>query len=422
MESKHNRNLDILRGIAALVVVGFHLISCYPKAFDTNFELGPIVNYNFPGHMSVLVFFILSGYVIGINTKRLTDRKSIFSYIRKRLTRILPIYFLALGFTAFITWGIYDVGTILSNLLFVSVPFNNVMIEDGPLWSLNYELIYYFAFIFFSYYNISMVKTAKFLAIVVAAMFLFFHNVEIYPLITSYIIGFLFWATGAAIAEIKTWPKWDISSSRIVAVFILMFCLQPFNPYGPTLKVLHLPVTDYSAYSWYQQSISWTDLYYYPLTILLIMSLTHCYSKLHKYLVWFIYGSALVRLAMLFKVYSWDFIVKEHYIVPAAILLVSLGLWLSNCDFRSSLKEKFKSISSLGSISYGVYMIHMPIIYFFGKFPTFTWPAFIMKLVLYAFTLLFVSWLLELKFQPWIKNLLRKVLDKDKQLAASARD
>ncbi len=408
MESKHNRNLDILRGIAALVVVGFHLISCYPKAFDSKYELGPIVNYNFPGHMSVLVFFILSGYVISINTKRLTDRKSIFDYIRKRLTRIVPIYLLAMLFTVAITWGRYDWRVILSNLLFVNVPFDNVMIENGPAWSLNYELIYYFVFIFFSYYNISMVKTVKVLAVALALMFVFFHNVEIYPLMISYLIGFLFWATGAMIAEIKTWGEWRISSSRVIAAFILMFCLQQFNPYGPILKVLHIPVTDYSAYSWYQQSISWTDLYYYPLTILLILALTHSFSKNYIYLVWFIYVSSILRLVMLFKTYSLEFIIREHYVVPAVILVSSLVLWVFNFEINAGVKKLFKSASSLGAISYGVYMIHMPIIYFFGRAEAGSWPMFVLKLTGYAAVLIGTAYLLELKFQPYIKKILRK--------------
>ncbi len=413
MESKHNRNLDILRGIAALVVVGFHLISCYPRAFDKNYELGPVVNYNFPGHMSVLVFFILSGYVISINTKRLTDRKSIKGYIRKRLTRIVPIYLLAMGFTIAITWGSYDWHVILSNLTFTSVPFDNVIIEDGPLWSLNYELIYYFVFIFFSFYNISMVKTVKVLAVTVALFFIFFHNVAVYPLVLSYLIGFLFWATGAMIAEIKTFPRWEISSSRIIAVFILMFCLQPFNPYGPVLKVLHLPMADYSAYSWYQKSISWTDLYYYPLTIILILSLTHAYTKYHRYVIWFIYTSAIFRMAMIFKVYNLDFIIKEHYVVPGVILLGSLALWVSDFNVNARLKNVFNSASRLGGISYGVYMVHMPIMYFFGRTAASSWTMFLLKLLCYAVTLLFVSWLLEEKFQMWVKRMLRKVLDRN---------
>lgn len=413
MESKHNRNLDILRGIAALVVVGFHLISCYPRAFDTHFELGPILHYNFPGHMSVLVFFILSGYVIAINTKPLTDRKSIGTYIRKRLTRIVPIYVLALLFTVAITCGRYSVGTVLANLFFVSVPLDNVMIENGPLWSLNYELVYYFAFIAFSYFNISLVKTVKVLVIALAAWFALFHNVKVYPLVLSYLIGFLFWATGAMIAQIKEWPRWNITGSRIIAVFILMFCLQPFNPYGPIIKVLHLPMADYSGYSWYQQSISWNDLYYLPLTVLLILALTHSYTKYHSYLVWFIYTSAIFRLVMIYKVYSLDFIVKEHYVASTMVLLGSLGLWVGNFEIGVRVKDRLKSVSSLGSISYGVYMVHMPIIYFFGQyFPAANWSVFLLKLAVYGIMLLLVSWVLELKFQPWVRGVLKKVPDK----------
>jgi len=412
MESKHNRNLDILRGIAALVVVGFHLISCYPRAFDKNYELGNLVHYNFPGHMSVLVFFILSGYVISINTKPLIDKKSIFVYIRKRLTRIVPIYVLALLFTVTITFSNYNVITILSNLFFISVPFDNVMIENGPLWSLNYELLYYFVFIFFSFYNISMVKTVKVLAIAIATLFIFCHNIKIYPLAISYLIGFLFWATGAMIAEVKTWPMWHVSASRMIAVFILMFCLQPFNPYGPVLKVLKLHVTDYSAYSWYQQSISWTDIYYYPLTILLILSLTHSYTKNYRYLLYFIYVSAVFRLVMIYKTYSLDFIIREHYVVPAVILITSIVFWVVNFEINAKARQVLQSASSLGSISYGVYMVHMPIIYFFGMTTSPSWFVFAIKLAGYAITLLVVSYLLEHKYQSWIKRMLRKVFDK----------
>ncbi len=413
-ESRHNRNLDILRGVAALTVVGFHLISCYPKAFDKVFEIGPYIHYNFPGHMSVLVFFILSGYVISINTPLLANKLLIKDYIRKRLTRIVPIYIIALLFTVAITWGQYDWKVILSNLFFVSVPFNNVISEDGPLWSLNYELIYYFVFILFSYFRISMVKTVKVLIIIIALMFVFFHNVKIYPLPVSYLIGFLFWATGAMIADIKTWRFWKIAASKVVAVFILMYCMQAFNPYGPILKVLKLAVVDYTnggtftVYSWYQQSIFWTDLYYYPLTILLILALTHAYTKWHHYLIWFIYISAFFRMFMIYKVYDMDFIIKEHYIVPAAILILSLVLWVTNFDFGSRFKNLLKSTSSLGSISYGVYMIHMPLICLFGMTVATSGFYFGLKLVGYVIALLATAYLLELKFQPFIKKLIRK--------------
>ncbi len=404
MKSKHNRNLDILRGVAALVVVCFHLISCYPRAFDTKYELGHLLNYNFPGHMSVLVFFILSGYVISINTKPLTDRKSILSYIKKRLIRIVPIYFIAILFTVAITWGAYDWRVVLCNFFFVSVPFDNVIIENGPLWSLNYELIYYFLFILFSYFRISFNITVKVLAAVIALLFAFFHNVKIYPLYISYLIGFLFWATGAMIAEQQERPVWNIRGSRVIAIFILIFCLQSFNPYGPVLKVLKLNVADYTALSMYQQSISWPDLYYFPLAILLIFSLTHMYSKKCNYLLYFLYISAMVRLVMIYKVYDINFIVSEHYVVPAVIFIASILLWLFNFEIGDKIKEKMKYFSSFGSVSYAVYIIHLPLIYFFGNMPATSGVFFAIKVVGYLAALLLIAYLLELKYQPFIKK------------------
>ena len=405
-QNKHNRNLDILRGVAALTVVLFHVISCYPTVFDKNFELGYFLNYNFPGHMGVLVFFILSGYVIAVNNPSLPDRKSISRYIRKRLIRIVPIYFVAMVFTFAITYGRYDLRQMLSNFFFVSVPFDNVTMENGPLWSLNYELLYYFAFIFFAYYNISLVRTVKALIATIAVLFIFFHNVHIYPLVISYLIGFLFWCTGAMIATIGNWPRWKITSSRIIAILILIFCLQPFNPYGPILKVLKIPMADYSAYSWYQQSITYSDLYYYPLTILLILSLTHAYAKRGVWLLYFLFISATIRLMMIFKVYGWAFVVKEHYLAPAIILLLSIMLWALNFEVNTRVKKAILATSSLGGISYGIYMIHLPLMFFFGMSGSCVGWLLALKFVGYFVMLFVMAYLLEHKFQPYVKKLL----------------
>ena len=146
----HNKNLDILRGFAALIVFIGHFNQLTDK-FDPTYGRALSVYYNFPGSLSVLMFFILSGYVIGINTPPLTNSLLIKDYIKKRLVRIVPIYFIAIIFTAMI--GHYTWPQIFSNLFFVSVPLGNWMDGNFPLWSLNFELIYYFVFIFFSFYQ-----------------------------------------------------------------------------------------------------------------------------------------------------------------------------------------------------------------------------------------------------------------------------
>jgi peptidoglycan/LPS O-acetylase OafA/YrhL len=408
MQHKHNRNLDILRGIAALLVMLFHLINVDRRDFDKNFDISYLKDFRFPGHIGVLVFFILSGYVISINTKRLTDRGSIFTYLGKRLIRILPIYFAAILFTVAITFGQYDWRIILSNFFFISVPLDNVILENGPLWSLNYELLYYFVFIFFSYYNISFVKTVKGLLVIIAAMFVFFHKVMIHPLIISYLVGFLFWSAGAMLGEVRDWSYWKVNFSRVLSVFLLIFCLQPLNPFGPVLKLLKITMVDYSAYSFPQAAITYADVYYLPFAILLILSLTHAYSKRYPYLLYFIFISAVVRVAILFKVYNLDFIVKEHLIAPIIILILSILLWFSNFDIGGKVKRLFIASSSLGSISYAIYIIHVPLIFLFGMIAATSGLMFAGKLLAYLIALLLASYFLEHNYQSFVKKMLRR--------------
>jgi len=404
MQHKHNSNLDILRGVAALTVVLLHLTTNLP-AFDNRFRFDALLNYNFPGHMAVLIFFILSGYVIGINTPILSNKMEINKYIKKRLVRILPIYFVAVILTILIAPENYTFPKILSNLFFISVPLDNVIAEDGPIWSLNYELLYYFVFIFFSYFKVNLSKTVKVSVGIVAIVFVCFHNVKIHPLSISYFIGFIFWVTGAMIATTNRWSKWEISNSRIVALFILIYCLQPLNPYGPILKVLHMPVADYSYYTWYQKSISYNDLFYYPLAILLIFALTHVYSIYTKTLLYCAFGFPSIRLVMLYYKYGLNFAVKEHYIIPSIILIIGILFWGLNVKFPIKITKILRSTAALSKISYAMYVIHMPLLLLFGTVSATSAIFYALKLLVYFSILFFVSYLLEDIYQPYIKKL-----------------
>ena len=49
--------LDGLRGVAAIIVVAFHLMECYPEQLTTKFFSH--------GYLAVDFFFALSGFVMG---------------------------------------------------------------------------------------------------------------------------------------------------------------------------------------------------------------------------------------------------------------------------------------------------------------------------------------------------------------------
>lgn len=83
-------SLDVLRGIAAFIVVLGHLFLMYPEAQRLEIPtwlrisvLRILVN----GHASVILFFVLSGYVLSIPFLR-GDSQPYFAYVAKRLCRI----------------------------------------------------------------------------------------------------------------------------------------------------------------------------------------------------------------------------------------------------------------------------------------------------------------------------------------------
>ena len=75
--------LDGLRGVAALMVVLFHLFETYSKgpAFQ-------IVNH---GYLAVDFFFVLSGFVVGYAYDDRWDRMTTWGFFKRRLTRLHPM-------------------------------------------------------------------------------------------------------------------------------------------------------------------------------------------------------------------------------------------------------------------------------------------------------------------------------------------
>ena len=75
--------LDGLRGVAALLVVMFHLFETYSK--------GPAFQIINHGYLAVDFFFVLSGFVIGYAYDDRWDRMTTWGFFKRRLTRLHPM-------------------------------------------------------------------------------------------------------------------------------------------------------------------------------------------------------------------------------------------------------------------------------------------------------------------------------------------
>lgn len=156
--------VDMLRGLAALVVLFHHVFGQFAAAFAplpaTLLRAASWLSDR--NEEAVLLFFVVSGFSIRLSVEQLDLRRAadLDTYTYRRLKRILPLYLLALAFgAACVLVARVPVDpralaplTLLGNLLFLqtpkSVPGNWFVpfADNGPLWSLSYEMFYYALF------------------------------------------------------------------------------------------------------------------------------------------------------------------------------------------------------------------------------------------------------------------------------------
>ena len=152
-EKHHYHILDGLRGVAAIVVVWFHIFEAYATS-----HVDQIINH---GYLAVDFFFMLSGFVIGYaydnRWKTMTTRE----FIKRRLIRLQPMVAIGalIGALIFYFQGcpVWDVSQVAVISLFAATFVNILLIPsppgmeirglgemyplNGPSWSLFFEYI-----------------------------------------------------------------------------------------------------------------------------------------------------------------------------------------------------------------------------------------------------------------------------------------
>jgi exopolysaccharide production protein ExoZ len=126
-------SIQALRGIAALMVMAFHL--------NNNFDVG---------QAGVDLFFVISGFIMGM--VGIDERPG--EFLRKRIARIAPLYWLVTGAMClgeqlgFFRNFTFDTRSLLLSLFFVPYFSDKGWLYPllVPGWTLNYEMFFYFVF------------------------------------------------------------------------------------------------------------------------------------------------------------------------------------------------------------------------------------------------------------------------------------
>ena len=92
-KTERNRNIDIVRALAILIILVYHIFAITNvKIVDNNLRY--FVQYG--GEYGVTVFFIISGFSIYKSLSRRKDNFKYGKFIKDRLKRILPQYYISL--------------------------------------------------------------------------------------------------------------------------------------------------------------------------------------------------------------------------------------------------------------------------------------------------------------------------------------
>lgn len=170
--------LDGLRGAAALLVLISHARHFVFEDYASQAAAGPLATLFYGatalGHQAVIVFFVLSGFLISGSVRRSVeaDRWLWRDYLSRRLSRLWTVLLPCLALTAVVdlatiqatgssfysgamtfyssgpgpAGAVHDPGALLGNMLFLQDIVTPVYGSNGPLWSLANEFWYYLLF------------------------------------------------------------------------------------------------------------------------------------------------------------------------------------------------------------------------------------------------------------------------------------
>lgn len=406
-KNKFESNLEALRGFAAFSVVLTHCFG-YSKVLNGSTMHG-VWTYSFPGHLAVLIFFILSGYVIGLTTKKSLTWQTTGLYLKKRFLRLYPIYVLGIVLALLFTHNHYSPGTIISNLIFLQRVTADPLQEIGVIWSLNYEVLFYFLFILISIYDI---KSANIFFISLAFAF-FFQLVVPVELLAMYGFGFCFWVTGLWLSQTKL--NSEVKTPRYT-LFGLLFILLSFSELNLAHDIMHyklgLDTMRGTKLTFSYTAIMFSDFSYLPLGILVISYFINKKLRYNSLLVLFILAVPVFDFLFLIyysRTHTTDYDSKifayAFYIIGTLLLFIGK----TQPHQENNLLPKF--MINLGSISYGIYLIHFIIIILIGRVALFYGNEFTFwtRIITVIVVTLLSGYFLEKIWQPFAVRQLKKI-------------
>lgn len=306
--------IDASRGIAAIIVLVHHFMTFYVDDIKSVTSTTVVKILSFISDLNteaVLFFFIISGFCIGLSQKGKLpiSKEEIFIYTKKRLIRILPIYFLVLFITFLVgvfTNSIhhdsnYDFSNFIGNLFFLQTPegvkhWFTPYGHNGPLWSLSYEMFFYAFFPIFSYFLVkTSIKNINLIFILLSLITVISLIINYFKLFTpwfSFLSLFIIWYYGYLLLISF------VNQQKNHFHFIFIFCISVVI----CLNKIHIPSdTVYQA----AKGLIIVSLLYGVILIHRINKIKIVLNKVEKFIIFLFYQIGMGSYA----IYAFHYIV-----------------------------------------------------------------------------------------------------------------
>jgi peptidoglycan/LPS O-acetylase OafA/YrhL len=339
----YSKHVEQYRGLCAILVLLAHGFGD-ERMLINNFKWPLFMHYLSAGYLSVLVFFCISGYVIGITNDK--EKLDVKGYLKKRAIRLYPTYLVAIALSVIIAGGA-SLLVLTGNILFLQneMPYFNFKIPilvNYPVWSLNFEAIYYLLFILVF---LLKPKVWKMLLLMLILSIALVHFNGSFEFLTRYINGFYFWMLGLLIG----WSifKTDIPKDRSIPLLSLLFLHMSIHHLGIGEIILHV----IGVYS--ETNINWLfDLPFCLMVMCVLTAKDNAFLRFNKILTYTLPACVFLYLVL------------HHRITEDLRWVMCLIFWVLSLMFYYERKVSaflLERLTSIGKISYALYLLHVPV-------------------------------------------------------------